>query len=311
MLELKLLLKYCLQATELLPLILLLTYPLGRRGHGRLAVWGIERLAALCLRLCWCSILLLLLDAGLSLLMADNAASLPRWFGETLAAGLFACALAAVFLSLVRRANTRLPDFPPLLKDEDCRYDGSLIRRPMLLLVPVLLCQLGLILVQGGWFMPPPQDMAVSDMHRLLLNNSLGTAFSHLAAAGGLALLALYANARTPLLLGRNWDRAARWCAVWAVLGLLPTCIDRWSDILLQPLRLLMAGQPLSGLWQDPTALATLNTAPAAALLSLAACLWAVPLYRPQLARRLWLLLLPWLCLLLQPHVQRAVLNWQ
>lgn len=310
MLELKLLLKYCLQATELLPLILLLTYPLGRRGHGRLVVWGIERLARLCLRLCWASIALLLLDGGLTCIMADNAATLPRWHWETLAASLFACALAAVFLSLVRKANGRLPDFPPLWKDEECRYDGAVIRRPMLLLVPVLLCQLGLILVQGGWFMPPPQDMAVSDMHRLLLGNSLGTAFSHLAAAGGVALLALYMHGRTPLLLGRNWERAARWCAVWAVLGLLPTCIDRWSDILLQPLRVLMAGQPLSRLWEDPAAHAILNTAPVVALLSLAACLWAVPLFRPQWARRLWLLLLPWLCLLLQPHVQRAVLGW-
>lgn len=311
MLELKLLLKYCLQATELLPLILLLTYPLGRRGHGRLAVWGIVRLARLCLRLCWCSIGLLLLDAWLTLILADSVPFLPRWFWDTLTASLFVCSLSAVFLALVQKANKRLPDFPPLLADEDCRCDGAIIRRPMLLLVPVLLCQLGLILVQGGWFMPPPKDMAVSDMHRLLLGNSLGTAFSHLAAAGGVALLALYSNARAPILLGKNWDRAARWCAVWAVLGLLPTCIDRWSDILLQPVRLLMAGQPLSGLWNDPTILATLNTAPAVAMLSLAACLWAVPLYRPRLARRLWLLLLPWLCLLLQPHVQRAVLNWQ
>ena len=94
--------------------------------------------------------------------------------------------------------------------------------------------------------------------------------------------------------------------AVWAVLGLLPACIDRWSDILLQPLLFLLSGRPLGSLMEDPTALATLNTAPAAAMLTLAACLWAIPLYRPQLARRLWLLLLPWLCLLLQPHVLRA-----
>lgn len=306
MLELTLLLKYVLQATELMPLILLLTYPLGRRGNGRLAIWGVRRLTQLSLRLCWCSVILLILHFGFTLWQMDDMSTLPRWQWQQTAASLLACGLAVVFLALVQKANGRLPDFPHLRPDADCFYDGAVIRRPMLLTVPALLCLFGLILIQGGVLAPPPQGMARSDLFRLVLSASLGTAFSHLTAAGGVALLALYANARLPLLLCGNWERAVRWCAVWAVLGLLPACIDRWSDILLQPALFLLSGRPLGSLMEDPTALATLNTAPAAAMLTLAACLWAIPLYRPQLARRLWLLLLPWLCLLLQPHVLRA-----
>lgn len=306
MLELTILLKYVLQAAELMPFILLLTYPLGRRGNGRLAVWGARRLTLLSLRLCWCAVALLLLHFGLTLWQMDDMSTLPRWHWQQTAASLLACGLAALFLALVQKANARLPEFPPLRPDEACFYDGAAIRRPMLLTVPALLCLFGLILVQGGVLAPPPQGMARADLFRLVFGASFGAAFSHLTAAGGVALLVLYANARTPLLLGRNWDRSVRWCGIWAVLGLLPTCIDRWSDILLPPVLFLLSGRPLSGLTEDPAALATLNTAPAAAMLTLAACLWAVPLYRPRLARHLWLLLLPWLCLLLQPHVQRA-----
>lgn len=306
MLELTILLKYVLQATELMPFILLLTYPLGRRGNGRLAVWGARRLTLLSLRLCWCSVALLLLHFALTLWQMDDMSSLPRWHWQQTAASLLACGLAALFLALVQKANARLPEFPHLRPDADCCYDGAAIRRPMLLTVPALLCLYGLILVQGGVLAPPPAGMARNDLFRLVFGSSFGAAFSHLTAAGGVALLVLYANARIPLLLCGNWERAVRWCAVWAVLGLLPTCIDRWSDVLLQPLLFLLSGRPLSELTQDPVALATLNTAPAAAMLTLAACLWAVPLFRPRLARHLWLLLLPWLCLLLQPHVQRA-----
>ena len=306
MLELTLLLKYVLQAAELMPFILLLTYPLGRRGNGRLAIWGARRLTLLSLRLCWCSVALLLLHFGLTLWQMDDMSTLPRWHWQRTAASLLACGLAALFLALVQKANARLPEFPSLRPDETCLYDGAAIRRPMLLTVTALLCLFGLILVQGGVLAPPPQGMARGDLFRLVFGASFGIAFSHLAAAGGVALLVLYANARTPLLLGKNWDRAVRWCGIWAVLGLLPTCIDRWSDVLLQPLLFLLSGRPLGSLTEDPTALATLHTAPAAAMLTLAACLWAVPLYRPRLARHLWLLLLPWLCLLLQPHVQRA-----
>ena len=306
MLELTLLLKYVLQAAELMPFILLLTHPLGRRGNGRLAIWGARRLTLLSLRLCWCSVALLLLHFGLTLWQMDDMSTLPRWHWQQTAASLLACGLAALFLALVQKANARLPEFPPLRPDETCLYDGAAIRRPMLLTVTALLCLFGLILVQGGVLAPPPQGMARGDLFRLVFGASFGIAFSHLTAAGGVALLVLYANARTPLLLGKNWDRAVRWCGIWAVLGLLPTCIDRWSDVLLQPLLFLLSGRPLGSLTEDPTALATLYTAPAAAMLTLAACLWAVPLYRPRLARHLWLLLLPWLCLLLQPHVQRA-----
>ena len=47
-----------------LPLILLFSYPLGRRGYGRLVVRGMERLVPLCLCLCCSALFLLLLEGG-------------------------------------------------------------------------------------------------------------------------------------------------------------------------------------------------------------------------------------------------------
>ena len=187
MLELTLILKYVLQATELMPLILLLTYPLGRRGNGRLAIWGVRRLTQLSLCLCWCSVILLILHFVLTLWLMDDMSTLPRWQWQQTAASLLACGMAVVFLALVQKANGRLPDFPHLRPDADCLYDGAVIRRPMLLTVLALLCLFGLILIQGGVLAPPPQGMARNDLFRLVLGASLGTAFSHLTAAGGVA----------------------------------------------------------------------------------------------------------------------------
>ncbi|HJA78684.1 hypothetical protein [uncultured Desulfovibrio sp.] len=279
MLELKKLAEYALEATELLPLILLLTYPLGRRGHGRLAVWGIERLTRLCLWLCGASCGMLLLQAGLT---AMRRAALPRGYGETLLVSLLACALAAAFLLLVQRANRSLPDFPPSQADEDCRYDGAVIRRPMLLLVPVLLCQFVLLQAQGGWFMPSFWDKMTGNSP----GGDIQTALACLSAAGGVALLALHAHARTPLLSGRNWDRAVRWCAAWAVLGRLVLCLD-------------------IGLWKNGL------IRPSMIMVALAACFWAMLICRPQRARRLWPVLLPLLCLILQARVQMlSLMSW-
>ena len=97
MLELTLLLKYVLQATELMPFLLLLTYPLGRRGNGRLAVWGARSFTLLSLRLCWCSVALLILHFVLTLWQMDDMSTLPRWQWQQTAASL----LASVVKNLV------------------------------------------------------------------------------------------------------------------------------------------------------------------------------------------------------------------
>ena len=274
---------YCFRAMQALPLILLFTYPLGRRGHGCLAVWGMERLVSLCLCLCCCSALFLLLEGGRMLSLSDWASDRQRHNALiSLVLALLACALGAFFLGLVQRANRRLPDFPPSQQDEDCRYDGAVIRRPMLLLVPVLLCQFVLLQAQGGWFMPSFWDKMTGNSP----GGDIQTALACLSAAGGVALLALHAHARTPLLSGRNWDRAVRWCAAWAVLGRLVLCLD-------------------IGLWKNGL------IRPSMIMVTLAACFWAMLICRPQRARRLWPVLLPLLCLILQARVQMlSLMSW-
>ena len=240
---------YCFRAMQALPLILLFTYPLGRRGHGRLAVWGMERLVSLCLCLCCCSALFLLLEGGRMLSLSDWASDRQRHNTLiSLVLALLACALGAFFLGLVQRANRRLPDFPPSQQDEDCRYDGAVIRRPMLLLVPVLLCQFALLGEVDG------RLLWTKDWWEIILEfpgGCLLDALSQLSVAGGLALLALHAHARTPLLSDRNRDRAVRWCAAWAVLGQLIVCLKSWAKVLDKPCSLLLAGQPLSLVWSE------------------------------------------------------------
>lgn len=203
MLEWHYLAGYCFRAMKALPLILLFTYPLGRREHGRLVVRGMERLLPLCLCLCCCSVLFLLLLEGGRML------SLPDWEPDrqrhniliSLVLALLACARGAFFLCLVQRANRRLPDFPPSQADEDCRYDGALIRRPMLLLlVSVLLSQFALLGEVDGHLLSP------RGWWNIILEfpgGCLLDALSDLSVAGGLAL---HAHARTPLLSDRNRD---------------------------------------------------------------------------------------------------------
>ena len=74
-----------------------------------------------------------------------------------------------------------------------------------------------------------------------------------------------------------------------------------------KPCSLLLAGQSLSLVWNEVgERLAQLPST--AALNSLALCLWAALLFRPQWVRRLWPVLLPLLCLLLQAPVRRLIL---
>lgn len=92
---------YCFRAMKALPLILF-TYPLGRRGHVRLVVWGMERLVPLCLCLCCCSVLFLLLLEGGRML------SLPDWALDRQRHNLLISLALALPEKLGRRAGQAL-----------------------------------------------------------------------------------------------------------------------------------------------------------------------------------------------------------
>ncbi len=286
------LLKYPLHAVQLLPLLLLLSYPLGRRGHGRLCLWGVTRLSRLAVWLCWGSLLLLAADYARELLALPRWTDLSPWRLHTMAGSLLAAALAGVCLTALRRAERQFPHFPGCIADAQTCYDGRVIRLPMLLSLGALLCYFGMALLLEGMLMPPPQGMERAAMQQLVLSSTLHHAFAKMAPAGGAALFYLYCLRDAPLLANGNFDRVVRWCAVWAALGYFPSCIDIWSDMLLIPVQYFRYGLPMQEL--------PLSVWGGIVPLTLAMLLWAVFLFRPEQARRLWLLCLPFVLLLLR-----------
>lgn len=288
-----LLLKYPLHAAQLLPLILLLSYPLGRRSYGRLCLWGTTRLSRLAVWLCWISLLLLFLDYAREVLALPRWQDLPPWRLHSMAGSLLAAALAGVCLAALRRCERKFPHFPAQLADEETCYDGRGIRQPMLWSLGALLAFFGMALLLEGILMPPPQGMESAAMQELVFSSTLHHTFAKLAPAGGAALICLYFLRHEPVLAANgNFERTARWCAIWATLGYFPTCIDIWSDMLLVPVQHFRYGTPLQEL--------PLSLWGGIVPLTAAMLLWAVFLFRPEQARRLWLLCLPFALLLLR-----------
>ena len=115
--------------------------------------------------------------------------------------------------------------------------------------------------------------------------------------AGGAALLWIwYLRHRTPLTDERAFTLAVRWCAVWAVVGYLPSIIDFWSTLLAALLRSLHSGVPFDIMPQ-------MNALILSVLAALAIISWSVFLYRPRKARNLVLQLLPWCFLFIRMAV--------
>lgn len=77
-----------------------------------------------------------------------------------------------------------------------------------------------------------PEGMTLTRAAVAVFTSSLHAFFTYFAPAGGFALLCL--TLRPGLL--RSWGcaeederNAARWCALWAMIGYMPFCLDRWG----------------------------------------------------------------------------------
>ena len=163
-------------------------------------------------------------------------------------------------------------------------------------LLALLLFLLGSLL-STGLLLEPPQGMERSNFILLQIRQALHLLFRYLSLAGGAALLWIwYLRHRTPLTDERAFTLAVRWCAVWAVVGYLPSIIDFWSTLLAALLRSLHSGVPFDIMPQ-------MNALILSVLAALAIISWSVFLYRPRKARNLVLQLLPWCFLFIRMAV--------
>ena len=105
-----------------------------------------------------------------------------------------------------------------------------------------------------------------------------------------------YLRHRAPLTDEGRSPWPSRWCAVWAVVGYLPSIIDFWSTLLAALLRSILLQRPPSIMPPDE------RPDPVGAG-RLAIISWSVFLYRPQKARNLVLQLLPWCFLFIRMAV--------
>ena len=145
--------------------------------------------------------------------------------------------------------------------------------------------------------------MQRSDFILLQIRQGLHLLFRYLSLAGGAALLRLWQlRHQRPLTDDRTFSLAVRWCAVWAVVGYLPSIIDLWSTLLAALLRSLHSGIPFDILPQ-------MHALVLSVLAALAIIGWSVFLYRPLKARSLVLQLLPWGFLIIRMAVPFAQLQ--
>lgn len=273
-----------------LPLVLALTLAVGRRSHGRLCLWGGARLARLCLAtaLAGCVYywfyysLVFGIEPGPPAALADAMRK-----NLYLAVGCWAAGLGCVYLAYRKATAFPVPDATEPL--EESRYDISVV-------LPVLLAGLGAAVCftvaffsMEGVFGTPPQGMDQTTYLTTLLRKTLHSAFGDLSFAGGAGVvLVCMLRDRAELADPAHFEKAARWCALWGVVGFLPGCIDQWSNLLLSGIYLHGPTPGVVGVLRSPLFFRTLFM-----LLSL------LIFCRPGLARSLGLCMLPWLLVLL------------
>lgn len=236
-----------MSAAAALPLITALTLLIGRRGQARFCAFGARHLSRLGWGLAWLgpplivgelAALLITLrgpqEAFIRLPSPWDPALLP--FSVTVLiwlAGLF-CAW------LLKRACTRTPLPSPASRPEDDCWEMPAIRGKLLLCLLAVACFFAACVSRNWPFAALPPGLNLTQVASAVLSTAMHTYFMALAPAGALALLMLPRARRAPGgedFAATDYQRAARWCALWAMVGYIPFCLDRWGLILGYALR--------------------------------------------------------------------------
>lgn len=273
-----------------LPLLLALTLAAGRRGHGRLCLWGGTRLARLCLAVAvagcvyyWFYYSLVFgIEPG-----PPEALAIPMKRNLMLAVACWAAGLAFLFQGYRKTAAFSTPS--AALPPEEDRYDLARVLPALLPGLAACLCFTAAFFSMEGVFGTPPQGMDQATYLATLLRKTLRGAFGDLSLAGGAgAVLLCLLRDRPEVADPARFATAARWCALWGAVGFLPGCIDQWSNLL------------LSGVWlPGPAPGVTAVLRSPLFFRSLFLLFWLAAFCRPALVRSPGFCLIPWLLTLL------------
>lgn len=163
---------------------------------------------------------------------------------------------------------------------------GEAMRGRLCLYLMATVCFFAAQLLPNWSFSGPPQGMEWGRMVSALLGAATHNYFTCFAPAGAFALLALFFFHRKGELFPAvaDLEKAARWCALWALIGYIPRCIDRWGLFI----GLSFSGQSLPD-WLMPQAAGLVP-------MTLAVACWAILFTVRSRVRLLWL---NWLALAL------------
>ncbi|WP_417038703.1 spidroin-2 [Desulfovibrio legallii] len=233
-----------------LPGILILTLLAGRRGNARLCAFGAGRMARLAFRLAPLGIVCTLGEhlgllvqlrgpAGLTGLYPLHPVMLPA----TTAVLAWLAGMVCLFFYLKADAAAPLPALPPVdqrrAKGKKIAPDPALsqweepeFRSRLCLALAALICFFTALTLPRWPFAGLPQGMELSTAAQAVLSTSLHDLFAALGPAGAAALLVLTRLRKGPEGTPLETDalrKAGRWCALWAFLGYIPRCLDRWG----------------------------------------------------------------------------------
>ncbi|WP_291448469.1 spidroin-2 [Desulfovibrio sp.] len=291
-------------AAAALPLITALTLLIGRRGRARFCAYGAGLLARLGFGLSWLG-LPVMLGGLLSLLytLRDTGytpGALSPWTPVMLpySLTLLLWLTGMLWAGLLSRACARAPLPPVRSRPEEDRYTAGDVKGRLWLCGLATLCFFATWISRYWPFAALPSGMDLGQAASVILADALHNYFMAFAPAGALALLFLLRARRDAAAAGfgeEELERAARWCALWATIGYIPFCLDRWG----LALGYLLRGAVPDRLMPQIYALIPLTAA--------IAC-WGALLAMPRPLRRAWLIGLGLILLALKeslPHILR------
>ena len=280
-------------AASAMPIIIALTLATGKRGNAGLSAMGARALARCAAGLAFLGPLLAV--GGVLALLASVRSpqhmldGISPWmpamlpYTTSVIAWLAGITCLLGYLVADRAATTAHPK-----ANQDYWQPGQIGLRMGLALLAALCFFMAQVL--PNWpFSGLPQGLTMSDVVRAVLSSTLHEYFTALAPAGSVALVVLSFKTAvgSAALAPDDEQRAARWCALWAMVGLIPRCIDRWGLVIGISLR------------SGPLPMGVAEQAMGLALTTLAVACW-VALFVLRAPRKLyWLNLLGLLLLVL------------
>lgn len=226
------------KAAAALPVITFLTLFIGKRGNARLCILGARSLTRLNLALATLGPLLVV-SGVLALLAGLRGAErildgISPWMPAIQPYTTAVLAWAAGLICLILYLAT---DRTAVIPAQGTRSRRQTKREALRITFTLLaaLCFFAALVLPNWPFAALPQGLSIKDMIIAVFLHTTHEYFTAFSPAGGLALLTLSLKKRDPESTGLTADdreKAAHWCALWAMIGYIPRCIDRWGIVI-------------------------------------------------------------------------------